>query len=120
MRKVTRAIRARKYRTAAAAVIIATAASVGFNALTADAATAFPADQSGEVHSCTTGGFANVTTANGGYIWNFVGPGRAGTAWQLGVVHSFTTGGNANVRTYDGGFHWDFDDTSGPLFCSAP
>ena len=104
----------------AATAVIAAVASVGFNTLTADAAMAFPANQVGEVHSCTTNGRAEVTTSDGGYDWDFVGPGSPAQLFQYGVVHSFTTGGNANVRTWDGGLIWQFDPNSGPLFCQLP
>lgn len=121
MKKVARAIRARKYRTMAAFVVIATVASVGFNTLTADAATAaYPVDQSGTVHSCTTNGKANVTSKDGGQTWDFVGTGAGLPNGQSGVVHSFTTNGNANVFTNDGGLVWYYYPNSGPLFCSVP
>jgi hypothetical protein len=122
MKKVTGVIRARKYRTAAAAVVIATVASVGFSTQTADAATAAnPTDQVGLVHSCTTNGEAGVSSFDGGQTWFFDGSGGPGSPQvQIGVVHSSTTGGNANVATNDGGLVWIFDDNGGPLFCSAP
>jgi hypothetical protein len=121
MKKATRAISARRFRTGAAAVVIATVASVGFNTLAADAATASnPSYQYGTVHSCTTNQYGSVETYDGGYIWDFDGSGGPGTHHQLGVVHSWTTGGNANVVTEDGGEYWTYLPNSGPLACSAP
>lgn len=124
MKKATRAISARRFRTGAAAVVIATVASVGFNTLAANAATprnpSYPSYQYGTVHSCTTNQYGSVQTYDGGYIWQFDGSGGPGTHHQIGVVHSWTTGRNANVVTNDGGEYWDYLPNSGPLYCSAP
>jgi anaerobic selenocysteine-containing dehydrogenase len=121
MKKATRAIRARRFRTGAAAVVIATVASVGFNTLAADAATpSNQMDQYGTVHSCTTNQYGSVYTEDGGYVWMFDGSGGPGTHHQIGVVHSQETNGNANVVTNDGGEYWDYLPNSGPLACSAP
>jgi hypothetical protein len=119
MKKVTQAIRTRRYRTGAAAVVIATTASVGFSTLTADAATAsYPANQFGYVYSCTTFRDGLVATSDGGYIWDFVGSGGAGTEDQNGIVYSYTTERSAEVDTDDGGLTWIYNPYISPPTCS--
>lgn len=80
-------------------------------------------DQSGTVHSNTTGGNANVTTVNGGQTWLFstgIPPyPNPGPIDQTGTVHSDTTGGNANVVSQDGGYLWKYSGGAGASM-SAP
>jgi hypothetical protein len=106
----------------AVAVCIA-AMSIGLaaagQASTAHAATAaYPQIQYGTVYSCATHQNGSVKTSDGGYVWDYDGPGGAGTPLvQVGAVYSSTTGRYANVRTRDGGLHWAYAPNA---LCSAP
>jgi peptidoglycan hydrolase-like protein with peptidoglycan-binding domain len=70
-----------------------------------------PVNQSGTVHSTTTGGTAAVTSTDAGWTWK-VASGPAGKwLFQTGTVHSDTTGGDGLVVTDDGGLVWHFAGT---------
>jgi hypothetical protein len=110
-------IKRKKWYAAAVSAAILTATPL----LITSTAQAVPADQTGEVHSCTTNGDAGVRSTTGGQIWLYTGSGGGNPNYpvQTGVVHSYTTGGNANVHSGDGGLSWFFYP-SGALFCSPP
>jgi hypothetical protein len=70
---------------------------------------AHPQNQSGTVHSDTTGENASVSTTDGGMVWTYNGPSaRTQAGKQTGTVHSATTGQSAKVTSTDGGYVWNY------------
>lgn len=65
-----------------------------------------PQDQTGTVHSVTTGQSASVSTTDGGQIWLYRGSTPGPRKYQSGTVTSDTTHETAIVVTDDGGLHW--------------
>lgn len=72
--------------------------------------TKFPNNQTGQVHSVTTGQSAQVSTNNAGQTWNYIGVKSSSKEpmSQTGTVKSLTTGLTAKVTTSDAGLHWKY------------
>lgn len=70
----------------------------------------YPADQTGTVHSDTTGENGEVRTTNAGRTWTYAGvkPAAGAAKNQSGTVTSATTGLTAKVATSDGGLVWNY------------
>jgi hypothetical protein len=73
-------------------------------------ASAYPADQNGQVYSYTEHLYGTVRTTNGGYTWDFTGSGGGGSYFpdQCGQVYSYTTGLYAQVSSIDSGLQWTY------------
>jgi hypothetical protein len=70
-----------------------------------------PSNQTGRVYSLTTGGSADLKSADGGWTWQ-IGPGAAaGFTWQTGTIHSATTNADQLAVTGDGGLTWHYAGT---------
>ncbi len=71
---------------------------------------AYPMNQTGTVHSATTGGTGKVDTTDGGFTWHYDGvPAAKGAPLnQTGTVTSATTGRQGAVKSGDAGKTWTY------------